>query len=61
MNAFVEYMNATSNYKIRFVNIKQQAIRFTKGIQGGSILRNQLSVANDIDQLKKLLIQTIPA
>ena len=61
LNAFVEYMNATSNYKIRFVNIKQQAIRFTKGIQGGSILRNQLSVANDIDQLKKLLIQTIPA
>ena len=54
-------MNATSNYKIRFVNIKQQAIRFTKGMQGGSILRNQLSVANDIDQLKKLLIQTIPA
>ena len=61
LNAFVEYMNATSNYKIRFVNIKQQAIRFTKGIQGGSIFRNQLCVANDIDQLKKLLIQTIPA
>ena len=39
LEAFVEYMNATSNYRIRFVNIKQQAIRFTKGLPGGSALR----------------------
>jgi len=59
LDAFVEYLEATSKYKIRFVNIKQQAIRFTKGLTGGSILRKQLSLANDIDELKKLLIQTI--
>ena len=61
LNAFVEYMDTTLDYKIRFVNIKQQAIRFTKGLSGGSVLRKQLSMANDIDQLKNLLIQTIPA
>ena len=59
LDAFVEYLDTTSKYKIRFVNIKQQAIRFTKGLTGGSILRKQLSLANDIDELKKLLIQTI--
>ena len=61
LDAFVEYLNATSNYKIKFVNIKQQAIRFTKGLHGGSALRNRLSMTKDIDQLKNLLIQTIPA
>ena len=54
-------MNATSNYRIRFVNIKQQAIRFTKGLPGGSALRKRLSMASDIDQIKNLLINTIPA
>jgi len=61
LEAFVEYIDATSDYKIRFVNIKQQAIRFTKGLPGGSVLRKRLSMANDIDQLKNLLIETIPA
>ena len=61
LDAFVEYLNATSNYKIKFVNIKQQAIRFTKGLRGGSALRKRLSMTKDIDQLKNLLIQTIPA
>ncbi len=59
LDAFVEYLDATSKYKIRFVNIKQQAIRFTKGLTGGSILRQRLSLANDIEELKKLLVQTI--
>ena len=59
LDAFVEYLDATSKYKIRFVNIKQQAIRFTKGLTGGSILRKRLSLANDIEELKKLLVQTI--
>ena len=57
--AFIEYVNLTPNYKIKFTNIKQQAIRFTKGITGGSVLRKRLSSANDIDELKDLLVQTI--
>ena len=61
LEAFVQYMEATTDYKIRFVNIKQQAIRFTKGMIGGSILRSRLSTAKNIDELKDLLLQTIPA
>jgi|TARA_B100001750_G_scaffold156323_1_gene125585 nifR3 family TIM-barrel protein len=59
LNAFVQYIEATSKYNIRFVNIKQQAIRFTKGVVGGSVLRKRLSEANNIDELTKLLVQTI--
>ena len=59
LDAFVQYMEATTNYKIRFVNIKQQAIRFTKGMIGGSALRKRLSAANNIDELTELLVQTI--
>jgi nifR3 family TIM-barrel protein len=59
LDAFVQYIDATSNYNIRFVNIKQQAIRFTKGIVGGSVLRKRLSTANNIDELTELLVQTI--
>ena len=60
LEAFVQYMDATTDYKIRFVNIKQQAIRFTKGMIGGSVLRSRLSTAKNIDELKDLLLQTIP-
>ena len=59
LNAFVQYIEETSKYNIRFVNIKQQAIRFTKGVVGGSVLRKRLSAANNIDELTKLLVQTI--
>ena len=61
LEAFVQYMDATTDYKIRFVNIKQQAIRFTKGMIGGSVLRSRLSTAKNVDELKDLLLQTIPA
>ena len=60
LEAFVQYMDATTDYKIRFVNIKQQAIRFTKGMIGGSVLRSRLSTAKYVDELKDLLLQTIP-
>ena len=59
LNAFVQYIEETSKYNIRFVNLKQQAIRFTKGVVGGSVLRKRLSAANNIDELTKLLVQTI--
>ena len=59
LDAFVQYIDATSNYNIRFVNIKQQAIRFTKGLVGGSVLRKRLSLAKSIDELTELLVQTI--
>ena len=59
LDAFVTYMELTSKYNIRFANIKQQAIRFTKGTVGGAQLRNRLSVARDTEELKELLVQKV--
>ena len=59
LDAFVRYLELTSKYNIRFVNIKQQAIRFTKGTIGGAQLRNRLSASQNIDELKELLIQKV--
>ena len=59
LDAFVRYMELTSRYNIRFVNIKQQAIRFTKGTVGGAQLRNRLSMAQNTEELKELLIQKV--
>tara|TARA_B100000686_G_scaffold3206_1_gene3430 strand:+ start:4882 stop:5847 length:966 start_codon:yes stop_codon:yes gene_type:complete len=59
LEAFVTYLELTSNYNIRFANIKQQAIRFTKGTVGGAQLRNRLSTAKNIDELKEFLVQRV--
>jgi len=59
LEVFLDYVDATSKYKIKFVNIKEQAIRFTKGIVGGSVLRKRLTTTKDIDELKKILVQTV--
>ena len=59
LDAFLDYVSETSKYKIKFVNIKEQAIRFTKGTVGGSVLRKSLTTTRDIDELKKILVQTV--
>ena len=59
LDAFFRYMKLTSRYNIRFVNIKQQAIRFTKGTVGGAHLRNRLSMAQKTEELKELLMQKV--
>ena len=59
LEAFLDYVDATSRYKIKFVNIKEQAIRFTKGTVGGGVLRKRLTTTRDIDELKKILVQTV--
>jgi nifR3 family TIM-barrel protein len=59
LEAFVTYLELTEKYNIRFANIKQQAIRFTKGTVGGGQLRNRLSVAKNTDDLKELLLQKV--
>ena len=55
----LNYVELTKKYNIRFANIKQQAIRFTKGTVGGAQLRNRLSTAQDIEELKELLVQKV--
>jgi len=59
LKAFVKYLELTEKYNIRFANIKQQAIRFTKGTVGGAQLRNRLSTATNTDDLKGLLLQKV--
>ena len=59
LEAFVKYLELTEKYNIRFANIKQQAIRFTKGTTGGAQLRNRLSTATNTDDLKELLLQKV--
>ena len=59
LEAFVTYLELTEKYNIRFANIKQQAIRFTKGTVGGAQLRNRLSTTKNTDDLKGLLLQKV--
>ena len=61
LDAFVTYLELTSKYNIRFANIKQQAIRFTKGAVGAAQLRNRLSTAKNTDELKEMLLQKVTA
>lgn len=53
---FFEYLELAEKYKISFFQIKNHAISFTKGIQGGAELRNRLSNCKDIRELKKILL-----
>jgi len=58
IDAFFDYLDNAVNYKIKFSNIKGQAIRFTKGVVGGSRLRTKLTQAQSVDELK-LAMQTV--
>jgi len=52
IDAFFDYLDNTVNYKIKFSDIKGQAIRFTKGVVGGSLLRIKLTQAQSVDAIK---------
>ena len=49
------FIHLTNNYKIKFTNIKSQAIRFTKGMKGGAKLRSELTFSKNIDDLEKIM------
>jgi len=55
LDSFFEYLHLTSHYKIKFANIKSQAMRFTKVITGGSKLRSKITLSKNIDDLKKIM------
>ena len=55
LDAFFDYLDLTNNYKIKFANIKSQAIRFTKGMVGGAKLRAKISTSKNLDELKKTM------
>lgn len=52
---FNEYLDLALKYKISFTQVKSQAIFFTKGIDGASTLRTELSKAKKFSELKKIM------
>jgi tRNA-dihydrouridine synthase len=59
LEVFNRYVEYAVNYKIRFSNIKQQAIRFSKGLVGGTKLRPKILLAKTIDELKTIMIEAL--
>ena len=55
LDSFFEYLHLTSQYEIKFSNIKSQAMRFTKGMRGGSNLRSRITFCKDIAELEKVM------
>ena len=55
LDSFFDYLRLTSNYKIKFVNIKSQAMRFTKGLKGGSKLRSKITFSKNTEELEKIM------
>ena len=55
LDAFFEYLQLTKNYDIKFSNIKSQAMRFTKGVRGGSELRSKITFSKNIEDLEKIM------
>lgn len=55
LDSFFDYLHLTLNYKIKFVNIKGQAMRFTRGIWGGSALRSKITLSKNLPELEKIM------
>ena len=55
LDSFFEYLHLTNQYKIKFANIKSQAMRFTKGMKGGSKLRFKITLSKNIEELEKIM------
>ena len=55
LDSFFNYLHLTREYKIKFANIKGQAMRFTKGMNGGSKLRLKITRSKNIMELEKIM------
>ena len=55
LDSFFDYLHLTTKYKIKFANIKSQAMRFTKGMNGGSKMRLKITLSKDIIELEKIM------
>lgn len=54
---FFEYLTLAQKHTIDFPQIKNQAIMFSKGTEGGARLREKLMKCNNEDELKKILYE----
>ncbi len=55
LSHFKEYLKLAERYKLEFSQIKNQAMYFTKGLEGGALLRSKIGLCKDIDILKSLV------
>ena len=55
LDSFFDYLHLTNYYKIKFANIKSQAMRFTKGMKNGSKLRFKITFSKNIGELEKIM------
>jgi len=55
LDSFFDYLHLTNKYRIKFANIKGQAMRFTKGMKGGSKLRSKITLSKNIVELEKIM------
>lgn len=55
LDAFFDYLHLTTQYSIKFSNIKSQAMRFTKGMTGGAKLRPKISSSKNLIELEKIM------
>ncbi len=58
LDSFFDYLHLSGQYKIKFANIKSQAMRFTKGVKGGSKLRSKITLSRNIEELEKIMRYT---
>ncbi len=52
---FSTYLKLAEQYTVPFVQVRQHAMHFTKGQQGGAALRARMTAVQDIDQLRTLM------
>ena len=55
LDSFFDYLHLTNQYKIKFANLKSQAMRFTKGMDGGSKLRVKITFSTNIKELEQIM------
>ena len=53
VEAFFEYLDASSRYNIKFTSVKSQAMRFTRGVEGAARLREMITAARDRAELMR--------
>ncbi len=55
VNVFLKYLKYSKKFKsIKFSNVKVNAVNFTKGVEGGARLREELVKCKDVKELKKV-------
>ncbi len=57
---FFKYLTYAEKYNtIKFVHMRMHAMNFTKGVEGGTLLRERIGKVKTIEELKKLLTEEI--